>query len=122
MSGLEGLEMRGSWTPLTIAAAEALPGCPGVYELAEQDGRVVRIAYAGGRSLFGLRGELAEAARAHSERNLRFRAEQNMQYISRWRELLMVHRRRHGTLPDENPPEDAAGLGYLGTRPTGAHQ
>ena len=118
MSELEGLEMRGSWTPLTIAAAEALPGCPGVYELAEQDGTVVRIAYAGGRSLFGLRGDLAEAARAHSERDLRFRVEQNMQYMSRWRELPMVHRRRHVMLADENPTEDADRLGYPGTRPT----
>jgi hypothetical protein len=116
-SDLAGLDLRGSWQPLTTDAAHDLPGCLGVYQLAERDGTVLRIGYAGGRSLFGLRGELAAAAAEPRDRPVMFRVEQNMQYLTRWRELLMIHRARHGELPSQNSPDDADGLGYLGTRP-----
>lgn len=122
MTDLDGLDMRSPWEPLTASAVDALPGCLGVFQLAEPDGTVVRIGYAGGRSLFGLRGELADAAIAAGDGELLFRVEQNMQYLSRWQELLMVHRARHGGLPRDNAPDDAAGLGHLGTRPSGGNR
>lgn len=116
-SDLDGLGLRGPWQTLTTDAAHELPGCLGVYEIADPDGTVLRIGYAGGRSLFGLRGEIAAAASEPRDREVVFRVEQNMQYLTRWRELLMIHRATHGGLPSENSPEDADGLGYLGTRP-----
>lgn len=116
-SELDGLDIRGPWQPLSTESAHDLPGCLGVYELAEPDGTVLRIGYAGGRSLYGLRGELASAAAEPRARPVMFRVEQNMQYLTRWRELLMIHRARHGELPSQNSLEDADGLGYLGTRP-----
>ena len=65
---------------------------------------------AGGRSRFGLRGEL-EAELARRGPGFRFRVEVNTQYHTRFRELLMLHRADHGTLPPEN--EAPPGLGRL---------
>jgi hypothetical protein len=36
-----------------------------------------------------------------------------MQYQSRWRELLMLHRRDHGDLPEDNRTDRPARLGYM---------
>ena len=81
----------------------------GVFELADDGGEVVFIGYAGGRSLFGLRGEL-DAMRGRSRASL-FRYEVNTAYLTRYQELLMVFVADHGRLPAEN---DAAGAGWLG--------
>jgi hypothetical protein len=98
------------WTPLTPEAVARLPGQLGVYEIAEASGQVLFIGVAGGHSHFGLRGELERELERRGA-GLRFRIEVNMQYLSRYRELLMVHRADHGCLPAENEP--APGLGRL---------
>ena len=87
-----------------------------MYEIADASGQVVFIGYAGGRSLFGLRSELsAECERrvgaGPNEAGFGFRYEVNMQYLSRWQELLMIHEADWGELPHEN--ERPAGLGRL---------
>jgi hypothetical protein len=79
-----------------------LPAQLGVYQIAEPDGEIVRIGYAGGKSLFGLRGEIAAQASARGGRPGLFRCEVTMQYMSRYQELLMVHLAEHGRLPREN--------------------
>jgi len=80
-----------------------LPGQLGVFELADEAGRVLFIGYAGGRSLFGLRSEIAAAAEAVAgARNVRY--EVTTAYHSRYRELLMAHVADHGALPPANPP------------------
>ena len=98
------------WRSLDAGEVARVPGQLGVYEIAARDGRVMVIGVAGGRSRFGLRGELgAELARRGP--GFRFRVEVNSQYHTRFRELLMVHQADHGALPPENDPPP--GLGRL---------
>ena len=53
-----GIRLDKPWTALTAASVKALPGQLGVYQLADPEGEIFYIGYAGGRSLFGLRSEL----------------------------------------------------------------
>lgn len=82
----------------------------GVYELADRDGVVQYIGYAGGKSLFGLRGELL--ARLGQTSATRYRIEVTTAYLTRFQELMMVHRADYGDFPPENDPAriDAEGL------------
>jgi len=102
---VSGRALSKPWIPLTADAVAALPAQLGVYELGADDGTVVRIAYAGGRELFGLRSVLAaelEARVGAGEPPGRFRYELTHGYLTRWEELLMVHQARHGELPPGN--------------------
>jgi hypothetical protein len=90
------------WRPLEPAAVARLTGQLGVYQIAGPDGEIVRIGYAGGKSLFGLRGELERELERRGGAPALFRCEVNMQYTSRYQELLMVHLADHGRLPVEN--------------------
>jgi hypothetical protein len=89
------------WLELRADSVARLGGYLGVYEIQSPQGELVYIGCAGGRSLFGLRGELQRelAARAAGHR---FRCEVNMQYLTRMQELLMVHVADHGGLPRDN--------------------
>lgn len=98
----------GGWSEARQAGA--LPGHMGVYELADDAGRVLYIGCAGGRSRFGLRGEVCDAL-ARIEGASRFRVEITTAYLTRHRELLMRHRAAHGALPAANAP--VPGLGRL---------
>jgi len=103
--------MPKSFKALSAEAVEALPGHMGVFELADDDDEVLFIGYAGGRSLFGLRGEVNEVmART---RATQFRVEVTTAYLTRYRELLMRHRAAHGALPAENNERDGGRLGRL---------
>ncbi len=95
-----GLAIAKPWVPLTAAAAAALPAQLGVYEIADADGTVVRIGYAGGRQPFGLRSALA--AEVEAGLGTQFRHEATHGYLTRWEELLMLHRAAHGSLPTGN--------------------
>ncbi|HXZ01231.1 MAG TPA: hypothetical protein VEI03_14625 [Stellaceae bacterium] len=106
-----GIRLAKPWTALDAEAVRALPGQLGVFELADAEGRVLKIGYAGGRSLFGLRSAVEEARERHPEAR-RFRVEITMQYQSRYRELLMLHRADHGALPPGNRDEPTV-LGRL---------
>lgn len=104
------LHLDKPWIPLDEADVALVPGQLGVYQLADENGHVCYIGFAGGRSLFGLRSELAaRIGAAHS-----FRYEVNMQYQTRYRELLMLHRGAHGELPILNQAEPPLRLGRLG--------
>jgi hypothetical protein len=96
------IRLEKPWRPLDQREVAALPGQLGVYQIAEPDGEVIRIGYAGGKSLFGLRGEIQRVAETRQGRPALFRCEVNMQYMSRYQELLMVHLAEHGRLPREN--------------------
>jgi len=100
------------WRPLDAAAAAGLGGHLGVYEIADAAGAVLKIGHAGGRSRFGLRGELAREA-AEGPPGRRFRIEVTAQYLTRWRELLMLHLAEHGRLPPGNAAFDPRRLGQL---------
>lgn len=106
-----GVRMEKPWRALTPDAVAALAGELGVYQLADAEGRVLRIGYAGGRTLFGLRSELAAALAAGEA--AQFRTEVTSQYISRYEELLMVHRADHGAFPPGNAADERHDLGRL---------
>ena len=52
------IRLNKPWRALGNAEVASLPGQLGVYEIADGNGGVRFIGMAGGRSLFGLRGEL----------------------------------------------------------------
>jgi hypothetical protein len=99
-----GIRLTKPWTPLAPDAIRALPGQLGVFQLADGVGRVLHIGYAGGRSLFGLRSAIDDAWGRHRGA-VNFRYEVTMQYLSRYQELLMLHKADHGTLPEGNSGE-----------------
>ena len=106
------LRLDKPWKPLTAEEAQRLPGQLGVYQIADSSGTVLFIGEAGARSPFGLRSELQ---RQFAERGAgcQFRVEVNMQYRSRWFELLMVHTHDHGSLPPDNEKNPPPVLGRL---------
>lgn len=95
------LRLDKPWRPLTPEEARRLPGQLGVYEVSDAAGTVLYIGQAGARSPFGLRSELQRELHERGA-GFRFRVEVNMQYRSRWFELLMVHKADHGSLPCDN--------------------
>ena len=106
-----GVRLEKPWRDLTPANVAALAGELGVYQLADAEGRIVRIGYAGGRTLFGLRSELQAALDAGEA--AKFRTEVTAQYLSRYEELLMVHQADHGSLPPGNAADSRRRLGRL---------
>ena len=104
------IRMTKTWRALEASEVARLPGQLGVYQVGDRAGEVLFIGVAGGRSRFGLRGEL-DAELARRGPGFRFRVEVNTQYHTRYRELLMLHRADHGALPPENDPPP--GLGRL---------
>lgn len=107
----KGIRMTSEWRQLDDRSVASLGGHMGVYMLRSEDGEVVLIGFAGGRSPFGLRGELQshlETAQAATW----FRCEVTTSYLSRYNELLMIHLYDHGTLPRENQ-DDPRRLGRL---------
>jgi hypothetical protein len=107
------LRLEKPWRPLTETNVNALGGNLGVYQLANAAGDIVFIGFAGGKSLFGLRSTLAEHVAAPPAGATQFRVEVNQQYQSRYRELLMVHRRDTGDLPVANRMAPPVHLGRL---------
>jgi hypothetical protein len=106
-----GVRLEKPWRDLDAANVAALAGELGVYQLGDAEGRILRIGYAGGRTLFGLRSEL-QAALAAGEA-AKFRTEVNAQYLSRFEELLMVHKADFGALPPGNAADARRRLGRL---------
>jgi hypothetical protein len=83
----------------------------GVFELADAHGRVLLVGYAGGRSRFGLRGEIEDALGRYPAA-MAFRLEVTTAYLTRYQELLMAHVADHGSLPIHNI-DDPRRLGRL---------
>jgi hypothetical protein len=106
-----GVRLEKPWKDLTAENVAKLAGELGVYQLADAEGRVLKIGYAGGRTLFGLRSELEAALRAGAA--AKFRTEVTSQYMSRYDELLMVHKADHGALPADNTAPSDQRLGRL---------
>lgn len=107
------IRMTKCWQPLTAGEVRALTGQLGVYELADAAGTVVFIGMAGGRSLFGLRGEVEKALASPPAGASQFRVEVNQQYLTRHQELLMLYVADHGALPVANRDAPPARLGRL---------
>ena len=100
---MSGLQIRSEWRVLDDEEVGLLEPAVGVYEV-RVDGVVLRIGYAGARSLFGLRGELG--ALADTIPGAEFRAEVTSAYLSRWHELLGAHAAAHGCAPLGNDRSD----------------
>ncbi|TYB48199.1 DUF7508 domain-containing protein [Actinomadura chibensis] len=96
--------MTKPWTPLTAENLALVPGSVGVFEIADGGG-VIAIDYAGGNSLFGLRGALQEWLRDGQE--LSFRYERTNAYLSRYRELVQVFANEFGAVPRNLAGADA---------------
>jgi hypothetical protein len=96
------------WTRYERGHDRALPPNLGVYELGDTEDRVLYIGYAGGRSLFGLRGLIAdhfgdaEPNPVIRDRAVAYRYEVNQMYMTRWQELLARYREDHGRVPEGN--------------------
>jgi hypothetical protein len=102
-----------AWVELTEKNLAAVPGQLGVYQLANADGEILYIGVAGGRSLFGLRGEIQKALDDPPPGATCFRYEVNSSYRTRHQELLMVFKADHGCLPVANTDVVEAQLGRL---------
>lgn len=111
------MELRPSkpFTDMTEAAVKVLPGQLGVFQIADAAGTIVKIGFAGGRAPFGLRSELLKELEALGS-GYRFRVEINMQYTTRYQELLMLHQADFGALPRENAKDPPPRLGRLSPR------
>ncbi|MEQ1652631.1 MAG: D-2-hydroxyacid dehydrogenase family protein, partial [Hyphomicrobium sp.] len=83
------------------------------YELGTAAGEVVFIGFAGGRSLFGLRGEVERHLGDPPNGATQFRVEVNQQYTTRYQELLMAHVHDHGGIPKGNVGKPLPRLGRL---------
>ena len=103
------LDLDKPWRDLSEEVVALVPAQLGVYQLADADEKVIYSGYAGGQTLFGLRGEI-DHQRTERPGARFFRFEVNMQYWSRHKELLMRHASRHGGLPDLNEPESIGSL------------
>ena len=105
------LRLSKPWLQLSAETIARVPGQLGVYQLANCDGEVLYIGYAGGKSLFGLRSEIQRQLGAADATS--FRYEVNMQYLTRYKELLMLHKADHAQLPQMNASEPPVRLGRL---------
>lgn len=105
------LRLSKPWLQLNTETVARIPGQLGVYQLANADGEVLYIGYAGGKSLFGLRSEIQRQLGAADATS--FRYEVNMQYLTRYKELLMLHQADYAQLPPMNASEPLVRLGRL---------
>ena len=115
--GLSFVSVRLCKKWLSIDEARGLlRGNLGVFQLADAQQNTRYIGYAGGKSLFGLKGEVSAAIERLPAAKL-VRWEVTTSYLSRYKELLMLHHYDYGELPPDNPPPAAITLGKL--RPAG---
>jgi len=106
------LRLNKAWQPLTEENVSRIPGQLGVFQVADSSGSVQHIGFAGAKTLFGLRSMLQVELETCPPGSL-FRYEVNMQYRSRYRELLMLHLADHGELPVLDRATAPANLGRL---------
>ena len=97
--------------PLLQDNIQKLGGNLGVFQLADDDGNIIYIGYAGGKSLFGLRGEVD--ACKNMQGASQFRVEVNMSYLTRYQELLMVYIADYDQVPLHNSEQERRQLGRL---------
>ncbi len=96
------VRLTNPWVPIADALLR-LKGHLGVFQLANAAGDVLYIGYAGGKSQYGIRAEVANAAEQIPDA-VNVRVEITSAYLSRFRELMMVHIADHGAPPEHNPP------------------
>lgn len=100
-----GIRLDKPWQRLDDGAIDALPAQLGVYHIADAEGTVLSVGYAGAHELFGMQSALRREMEQHGGAT-QFRFEFTSNYRSRWDELLMLHLADHGELPE--PQRDQA--------------
>lgn len=95
------------WQDASPENLNRTPGALGVYEIGDADGALLYIGFAGGRSRFGLRGEITSRVEQNSPNTgapagARFRYEVNQMYLTRYVELLERELKASGSLPPKN--------------------
>lgn len=90
------IRMRGPWILATVEGLAGVSENTGVYEIRERDGDTIDIDYAGAREPFGLRSALASAIGADGDDSLEFRCETHVLYMTRFIEVVLEFRSRHG--------------------------
>lgn len=105
------------WMPFQAQSVNAMAGHLGVFQLGNDEGDIVYIGVAGGRSRFGLKGELQSHLSAPPSGATHYRFEVNMMYRTRYIELLAAFVHDHGALPAGNEDVDVSTLGRI--RPYG---
>jgi hypothetical protein len=108
-------EIEKPWTELTAETIREVPATTGVFQIADEAGRVIDIDYAGALAVFGLREKLTEHLPGDG-RTLLFRYEIHSVYLSRFAELLMVARADSGELPEAVVKRGVAPPGRLHPR------
>ena len=101
------------WLPLNKNSIKSIASHLGVFELANGRDKIVYIGVAGGRSLFGLKGELVRLIDSPPADANQFRVEVNMAYHTRYIELLQAFYYDNGVLPIGNSDLDIRMLGRL---------
>ena len=102
------MPLKKPWLDCTAETLRRTPATLGVYEIGDVDGTVIYIGFAGGRSRFGLRGDIGDRLAADgpnavvAARGRSFRYEVNMMYLTRYIELLEQHHAGAGDLPPGN--------------------
>ena len=107
------IRLEKPWQALNSENINRLQGQLGVYQIANEQKEILSINYSGGRSLFGLRGDLLDLLEEKKGEKLYFRYEVNMQYMTRHEELLMIHMADFGELPEHNQKIRKHKLGRL---------
>ncbi len=107
-----GIRLDKPWEPLTAETVDALPAQLGVFHVADPEGTVLTVGYAGALDLFGMRTALQREIDRHGGAATQFRYEFTSNYRSRWDELLMLHIHDHGELP-AHQADEAARVGRL---------
>ena len=101
-----GIRLDKPWRRLDDEAIAALPAQLGVYHVADADGMVLSVGFAGAREPFGMQTALRRELTGLGSAATQFRYEFTSNYRSRWDELLMVHLADYGELPE--PQRDQA--------------
>ncbi|MDE0874870.1 MAG: hypothetical protein OSA88_13500 [Acidimicrobiales bacterium] len=101
-----GIRLDKPWERLDSDSVSSLQAQLGVYQVADDDGNVLSVGYAGAKHPFGIRSALEHEIRLHGKKATLFRYEFTSNYRSRWDELLMLHLHDHGQLPDHQRDEE----------------
>lgn len=100
-----GIRLDKPWIDLDGLGADELPAQLGVFQLGDDSGDVILIGYAGGDKTWGLRTAITEEIERLGDAARFIRWELTQGYLSRWEELMMVHRFDHGQPPVASHPE-----------------
>ncbi|HLC41494.1 MAG TPA: hypothetical protein VJO34_07675 [Methylomirabilota bacterium] len=106
-------QIRMPWTEFDPTNTKSISGSNGVYEVADEQGGVIYVGYAGGKDLFGIRGKIMQHFSSDEPnpviraRARRYHYEVTSMWLSRWVEILGRHREDlGGRLPEGNETSD----------------